>query len=149
MLVKTYALKIFLSIWLRKTLCSNVHIDTILVILPVSVSILIDSRFPKCECNNGMLPITKFVFKLICNSNIFHAFRKVIASFRHSRIEAIKVLRISFCENWVVQNLFLKDLFSQMRYTNEIFACFIIGNEELLRTLRIQFLKYWVALELF
>ena len=51
---------------------------------------------PKCECNNGMSPITKFVFQMIFNCNIFHALRKVIPSLSYFRIEAIMALGINF-----------------------------------------------------
>ena len=50
-----------------------------------------------------MRPITKYDFKLICNGNIFHAFRKVIVSLSHSKIEAIKALGINFLKNHSMQ----------------------------------------------
>ena len=56
------------------------------------------SRRPKFEYNNGIGPITKFVFKLIYNGNIFHTFRKEIPSLNYSKIETIKTLRINFCK---------------------------------------------------
>ena len=62
-----------------------------LVILFASVRVSIDSRSLKCECNNGMRPIMKFVFKLICNSNIFMLSEGLIPSLNRSKIEAIKV----------------------------------------------------------
>ena len=36
---------------------------------------------------------------MIYNGNIFHAFRKVIPSLSHSKIEAIKALGINFWKN--------------------------------------------------
>ena len=68
------------------------------VILFALIRVLIDSRPPKCECNMGMRPITKFLFKLY-NGSIFPAFRKVIPSLSYSEIEAIKALRIKFRKN--------------------------------------------------
>ena len=40
-----------------------------------------------------MRPITKAVFELIYNDNIFHAFREVIPSLRHSKIKAIHCVK--------------------------------------------------------
>ena len=59
-----------------------------------------DSRHPKCECNKAMRPMTKFVFKLIYNGNIFPAFRKVIPSLSYSEIKAIKTLGIKFRKHY-------------------------------------------------
>ena len=60
------------------------------IIMFASVCILIDSRSPKYECNNVMRPIMKkFVFKLIYKGNIFHSFRKVIVSLRHSKQDTL------------------------------------------------------------
>ena len=50
------------------------------VILFASIRVLIDSSPTKCECNIGKCPFTKVLLKLIYNSNIFPAFRKVILS---------------------------------------------------------------------
>ena len=66
------------------------------VILLASVRVLIHPRPRKCKCNNGMRPITKFVFQMIFNCNIFHAFRKVIPSLSDFKLEAIKALGINF-----------------------------------------------------
>ena len=66
-------------------------------ILFASIRVLIDSGPPKCECNMGMRPITKFLFKLIYNGNIFPAFRKVIPSLSYSETEVIKALGIRDC----------------------------------------------------
>ena len=82
-------------------MCSSVPIRVFpwaSVILFASVRIFIDSRSPKCECNNGKRPVTKFVLKLVYNENV-HAFRKVIPSLWNSKIEAIKVLEINFRKN--------------------------------------------------
>ena len=71
------------------------------VILFPSKRVLIDSRSPNSECNMGMRPITKFLFKLIYNGNIFPAFRKVILSLRYSETEALKALGLKF---WKIHN---------------------------------------------
>ena len=74
------------------------------VILFVSAHVLIDSRSPKCECNNRMRPIAKFVFQLIFNGKIFHAFRKVIPPLSRFIIKAIKDLGINFWKTIVQPN---------------------------------------------
>ena len=51
------------------------------VILFASTRVLIDSCPPKCEWNMGVRPITKFLFKLIYNGNIFPSFSEVIPFF--------------------------------------------------------------------
>ena len=66
------------------------------VILFASIRVLIDSRPPKREGNIAMRPVTKSLFKLIYNGNIFPAFKKVIPSLSYSEIEAIKALGIKF-----------------------------------------------------
>ena len=40
-----------------------------------------------------------YILKLIYNGNIFHIFKKVIASLNHSKIEAIKALEVNFTVN--------------------------------------------------
>ena len=65
-------------------------------ILFASIRVLIDSGATKCECDMGMRPITKFLFKLIYNGNILSAFRKVIQSLSYSEIEIIKDFGIKF-----------------------------------------------------
>ena len=87
-----------------KNLCSQNLMLTLTgshVILFSSKRLLIDSRPPNSECNMGTRPITKFLFKLIYNSNIFPAFRKVILSLRYSEIEALKALGLKF---WKIHN---------------------------------------------
>ena len=68
-------------------------------ILFASIRVLIDSGATKCECDMGMRPITKFLFKLIYNENILSAFRKVIQSLSYSEIEIIKDFGIKFRKN--------------------------------------------------
>ena len=60
-------------------------------------------------------PITKFLFKLIYNGNIFPAFTKLILSLRYSEIGAIKTLGFKFRKNHSA--ILLETVFLEISWT--------------------------------
>ena len=93
---------------LRKNFCSSVRIERNPCYL-----VCINTRFdrlpsPKCECNNGMHPIAKFLFKMIYNGNISQYFSTLVQPDR----------RLCFCFMLEVFTEFWK--FIQLKHLVEI-----------------------------